>query len=409
MNNKLKITVLSIIISSFLSSNSFAAIQGYKKKEEDKKEESSSFWIFKGYKTEEQKNQELLEKENKEISVENNIVVKEEELNNNPDLINENLNNEISPENEVVVNIENLSMQQPTDSVNNFEILKPTTVRHVVNSNETLWSLAVKYYNDGNLWTKILTDNPNIKNPNSLHKGQEVIIKEINTNFKEKKYSKLKINPYLLKHILHDVIILNEDHNLGNNQIIASENQQKLIKLTDKFYVPKEGMNLNKVYNVYRFNKNIESLGQEYIQVGEAVVDSYIDELALMKTIKVKDYLLKDDILIEKKIDIKDSFNRINHEENFHKGEILSIVNNKKEASLFDLLIVNLTNKEVQSGSVLNVYSKPLKIIDKESGIESIVPSKEIAQLIIVKAEEDFSLSIVSKSIDTIKVGDTIR
>ena len=158
-----------------------------------------------------------------------------------------------------------------------------------------------------------------------------------------------------------------------------------------------------------RQNKNIEGLGEEYIQVGEAIQISYIDELAVMKTINVKDYLLKDDILIEKTFDIKESFNRINHEENFNKGEILSIVNNKKHATLFDLLIVNLTNKEVETGSILSVYSKPTKIIDKYSGIESIIPSKEIAKLIVIKAEEDFSLTIVGKSIHEIKVGDTIR
>ena len=409
MNKKLKITALSIIISSFLSSNSFAAIQGYNEAKKDEKE-SSSFWFFKGYKTEEQKNKEKesLEEKRQEISVEREIVESKSEINNNPDLIKDDINNEISVENEVVVNINNVTIQKPIDNVNNIKMLKPTTVRHVVNSNETLWSLAAKYYNDGNLWTKILSDNPSIKEPSKLHKGQEIIIKDINKNFKEKKYSKLKINPYLLEHILHDVIVLNSNHNISS-KIITSENQQKLIKLTDKFYVPKTNIKDNKVYNVYRYNKNIEGLGQEYIQVGEAIQISYIDELAVMKTVKVKDYLLKDDILIEKTFDIKESFNRINHEENFNKGEILSIVNNKKEATLFDLLIVNLTNKEVETGSVLSVYSKPTKIIDKDSGIESIIPSKEIAKLIVIKAEEDFSLTIVGKSMNEIKVGDTIR
>lgn len=409
MNKKLKITALSIIISSFLSSNSFAAIQGYNETKKDEKE-SSSFWFFKGYKTEEQKNKEKesLEKKHQEISVESKIVENKSEINNNPDLIKDDINNEISVENEVVVNINNVTIQKPIDNVNNIKMLKPTTVRHVVNSNETLWSLAVKYYNNGNLWTKILSDNPSIKEPSKLHKGQEIIIKDINKNFKEKKYSRLKINPYLLEHILHDVIVLNSNHNISS-KIITSENQQKLIKLTDKFYVPKTNIKDKKVYNVYRYNKNIEGLGQEYIQVGEAIQVSYIDELAVMKTVKVKDYLLKDDILIEKTFDIKESFNRINHEENFNKGEILSIVNNKKEATLFDLLIVNLTNKEVEIGSVLSVYSKPTKIIDKDSGIESIIPSKEIAKLIVIKAEEDFSLTIVGKSMNEIKVGDTIR
>ncbi len=381
MNKKLKITALSIIISSFLCSNSFASLRNDEEKS--------------------------LKEKQQEISVENEII-KDKIKYNKSSLIKNNINNEHSAENKVLVNINNVAIQKPINNINNIKMLKPTTVKHVVNSNETLWSLAEKYYNDGNLWTKILTDNPSIKNPNTLYKGQEIVIKDINKNFKEKKYSKLKINPYLLEHILHDVIVLNNNHNISS-KIITSENQQKLIKLTDKFYVPKRNIKDKKVYNVYRYNKNIEGLGEEYIQVGEAIQISYIDELAVMKTINVKDYLLKDDILIEKTFDIKESFNRINHEENFNKGEILSIVNNKKHATLFDLLIVNLTNKEVETGSILSVYSKPTKIIDKYSGIESIIPSKEIAKLIVIKAEEDFSLTIVGKSIHEIKVGDTIR
>ena len=381
MNKKLKITALSIIISSFLCSNSFASLRNDEEKS--------------------------LKEKQQEISVENEII-KDKIKYNKSSLIKNNINNEHSAENKVLVNINNVAIQKPINNINNIKMLKPTTVKHVVNSNETLWSLAEKYYNDGNLWTKILTDNPSIKNPNTLYKGQEIVIKDINKNFKEKKYSKLKINPYLLEHILHDVIVLNNNHNISS-KIITSENQQKLIKLTDKFYVPKRNIKDKKVYNVYRYNKNIEGLGEEYIQVGEAIQISYIDELAVMKTVNVKDYLLKDDILIEKTFDIKESFNRINHEENFNKGEILSIVNNKKHATLFDLLIVNLTNKEVETGSILSVYSKPTKIIDKDSGIESIIPSKEIAKLIVIKAEEDFSLTIVGKSIHEIKVGDTIR
>tara|TARA_Y100000034_G_scaffold24190_1_gene28102 strand:+ start:4341 stop:5486 length:1146 start_codon:yes stop_codon:yes gene_type:complete len=381
MNKKLKITALSIIISSFLCSNSFASLRNDEEKS--------------------------LKEKQQEISVENEII-KDKIKYNKSSLIKNNINNEHSAENKVLVNINNVAIQKPINNINNIKMLKPTTVKHVVNSNETLWSLAEKYYNDGNLWTKILTDNPSIKNPNTLYKGQEIVIKDINKNFKEKKYSKLKINPYLLEHILHDVIVLNNNHNISS-KIITSENQQKLIKLTDKFYVPKRNIKDKKVYNVYRYNKNIEGLGEEYIQVGEAIQISYIDELAVMKTVNVKDYLLKDDILIEKTFDIKESFNRINHEENFNKGEILSVVNNKKHATLFDLLIVNLTNKEVETGSILSVYSKPTKIIDKDSGIESIIPSKEIAKLIVIKAEEDFSLTIVGKSIHEIKVGDTIR
>jgi hypothetical protein len=402
MKSNLKLTLVSICIGLLISSNSFGAIQGYKTKEtkEIAKKEDSSLWFFKGYKTDEQKNTE--------DQFQNAIPVKD-------DFPKNQTNKEIEKDHTIKDQFQNavqvdlsLLSNGNLNSVDNIEIIKPKTITHVVNEGETLWNLSKKYYNNSELWTKILEDNPNINNPEKLHKGQEITIYNIDTNFKSNNYTKIKINPYLINHILYDVIITNNESEFSH-KIITSENQQRLIKLKDKFFISKEDIKLNKLYTVYRYNKDIENLGKEYVQVGEAKSSQFINNLALMKTTKVKDYLLKDDILIEKEFDIKQSFNKINDIKNESEGEILSVVNNKINAELFDLIILSLTSESVNSGAVLSVYSKPLVIIDEEKGIKSIVPSKEIAEAIVVKSENNFSLAIISKSIDKVNVGDKIK
>ena len=43
---------------------------------------------------------------------------------------------------------------------------------HTVQSGDTLWGLAKKYYGNGSQYTKIVSANPGIKNPNLIYPGQ---------------------------------------------------------------------------------------------------------------------------------------------------------------------------------------------------------------------------------------------
>lgn len=56
----------------------------------------------------------------------------------------------------------------------------PNMKRHVVQKGDTLYKIALKYYNDGTKWNKILDKNRNIlKNQNSLRQGQELSIPDL--------------------------------------------------------------------------------------------------------------------------------------------------------------------------------------------------------------------------------------
>ena len=86
---------------------------------------------------------------------------------------------------ELIIPEENPSSQKakketttPTLSqVTEVENTAQTVKKHTVQQSDSLYKLAVKYYNDGSKWNKILEANKKIlKNQNSLKVGQELVI-----------------------------------------------------------------------------------------------------------------------------------------------------------------------------------------------------------------------------------------
>ena len=62
--------------------------------------------------------------------------------------------------------------EEPAPTVN-----PKSTGTHVVQSGDTLWAIAKKYYGDGSQYTKIFNANKDkIKNPNLIYPGQQLVI-----------------------------------------------------------------------------------------------------------------------------------------------------------------------------------------------------------------------------------------
>ena len=89
---------------------------------------------------------------------------------------------------ELIIPEENPSSQKakketttPTLSqVTEVENTAQTVKKHTVQQSDSLYKLAVKYYNDGSKWNKILEANKKIlKNQNSLKVGQELVIPDL--------------------------------------------------------------------------------------------------------------------------------------------------------------------------------------------------------------------------------------
>jgi len=58
----------------------------------------------------------------------------------------------------------------------------PTELFHlyVISKGETLYSIALKEYNDRGMYQKIIKANPDLENPNNIHEGQEILLPIVN-------------------------------------------------------------------------------------------------------------------------------------------------------------------------------------------------------------------------------------
>lgn len=71
-----------------------------------------------------------------------------------------------------------VAVQTPAAVVKQEEVPPPAnpavteSKTHTVQNGDTLWAIAKKYYGNGALYTKIVSANSSIKNPNLIHKGQ---------------------------------------------------------------------------------------------------------------------------------------------------------------------------------------------------------------------------------------------
>lgn len=79
----------------------------------------------------------------------------------------------VTEDNNIIVNQSTSTKPAPTPS-------KPNTTNrtHTVGANDTLWSIAKKYYNDGSKWTVIWNANKPMRSgdPNKIYKGEVVKI-----------------------------------------------------------------------------------------------------------------------------------------------------------------------------------------------------------------------------------------
>jgi hypothetical protein len=290
---------------------------------------------------------------------------------------------------------------------------KKEVIKHTIEKNDNLWDISKTYLDNPYLWNHI-EDNNKI-NYQNLEIGKEIIINKdwkklkpstfIPSNTKD--ISTLKngsYSRYLMDHILYDVIILDSDNK--HEKIIASERKQDDINISDNFYIHNDGnLKLNDTYTVYRHNRKIENLGLEYSEIGEAIIIKFIDNLALLKTIKTKTILNKGNVLIKKNKKDHSFLKQVSKIDLKEKLNILSIVDNKEEALLFDYIILE-PNNNIKEGNVLSIYSKSEIIVDKETNQKSIIPPEKKANIIIVKKNKDFIVGMISKSLKPIKIND---
>lgn len=277
---------------------------------------------------------------------------------------------------------------------------KKINITHKIVKGDTLWDLAGKYLGDNVEWKYIQNQNFEVANdPYNLKIGDIIHIDPVNKTISIEKleFDNININPFLLNQVLYDVVLLPKEKISDFPSVVLSEKRQNKITLLDKFYATKDNIELNKKYTVYRKNKNINEK-IEYYEIGKAFSESYLDNLAILKAIEVRGHIQKGDILIPENINLHDFLYTMSYKklDNFHN--IISIVNNKSKATLFDLLILDINNEKVSSGDIINLYRKSESVINPKTNLKNVIPPSLIGKAAIIKTNEEFSLAIIIKS-----------
>jgi nucleoid-associated protein YgaU len=95
----------------------------------------------------------------------------------------------------MVVNyFRNLRPGTTTPTSETIEATPSTEKKYTVQEGDTLWSIALKEYNDGYQWTKIRDAN-NLKNANQLNAGQELTIPTIEVSASAKASPTTAVTP----------------------------------------------------------------------------------------------------------------------------------------------------------------------------------------------------------------------
>ncbi len=99
------------------------------------------------------------------------------------------------------------AVRESKDFLENQKVIasiKENGVTHKIKTNDNLYNLAIKYYNDQSKWTNIYQANKTqLMNPNSLKIGQELLIPDIKTSKEniQKETPQVPV-PLVHKHIL---------------------------------------------------------------------------------------------------------------------------------------------------------------------------------------------------------------
>lgn len=307
-----------------------------------------------------------------------------------------------------IISTQNISANE----TNNTESL----IIHKISQGETLWDISSKYFNTPYLWHHIEKNNQldfkKLQIGEKININKEWIKLDLNKNkriIKNKPENENIFSKYLEKNILMDTVLIKNSNIKNYKTIIAPENNQDNIGILDNFYINKKNVKKDTVYNVYRKNTEIKDELFEYSQIGEAVVINNLENISLLKTIKIRQTINVNDLLIEKNEKQNDFIKLIHDGSLKEKVEILSIYKNAEKGTLFDFVILDKSKENIKIGAIFKVYENDTILIDPNTKEKFIVNGKEKGRIAITKVEEDYMIGIISKVNKNLIKGDFIK
>ena len=315
--------------------------------------------------------------------------------------------------------------------------------RYVVQSGDTLWGIASQYLHNPWEWKELWRANPDIKNPNRLYAGDELVL-AYNDN---KPYLKVlpngvvKLSPSLhsspaaqaipaiplddVMPFLNESLVLDDDALSRAPYIVAFMGEHMMGGQGDEAYVkglhPRrelpEGGSID--YSVFRQKKNYqdpitgEPIGYNASLVGEARLIAGGEPATILLTDIKEGIKISDCVLINNSPEFDLYFEPKSPAVRV-SGQIIDMPdhmpNGDNETAIGGVVVINRGDRDgLQSGDVLGIYRIPHKVRDpKDSMVPVKLPPERIGEIMVFRVFTKTSFALVIRSTRAVYLYNTV-
>ena len=315
------------------------------------------------------------------------------------------------------------------DTVTEADIKADLPQPYVVKKGDTLWDIANYFFKDPHKWLKIWERNLYITNPDLIYPGNEIWF-----NVKKKKQGGLsKVRPQptiiskpverletqidtsLLLTALARQDFVSPEAVEGVGYVLDSEEERINYGANDHVYLKmKQAAHDGDMFDVFRTGDSIydpdtgDLVGVLVQHLGKIKVTSQASGVYRGIITETFEEISRGDRLKP----AKDVNTRIKPDfpAGSLKGKVLYIRNNAAEAGQNQVIGISLGVKDgLKAGSVLSVHHSGRVTVDKITGEEVQLPDEKIGELMVLVAQKNASLALLTRSSSAVNIGDTIR
>lgn len=327
----------------------------------------------------------------------------------------------------VVASADNLSMPQEVTEAD----LKPDLPQpYVVKKGDTLWDIANYFFRDPHKWMKIWERNLYITNPDLIYPGNEIWfdvkkVKKSGGITTVRPQPKVKVKPVerLEAEIDTSMVLtalarqdfIQPDEIEGVGHILDSVDERLHYGANDKLYLKfNQPVNEGDVFDVFRTGDPIvdpktgKTVGVLVNHLGQIEVTSESNGVYRGTVLETFEELSRGDRLKPAKVietRIKPSYPG-----GALAGQVLYIRNNAAEAGQHQVIGIDLGLDEgLTSGAALSIHKAGRTVKDRVTGKTVTLPEEKIGEVLVLVAQKDASLALVTSSTGPINRGDTVR
>lgn len=309
--------------------------------------------------------------------------------------------------------------------------LKPDLPQpYVVKKGDTLWDIASYFFKDPHKWMKIWERNLYISNPDLIYPGNEIWfdVKKVEKNggiTAVRPQPQIKIKPVerleaeidtsmILTALTRQDFIQPEDVE-GVGYILDSEDDRINYGASDKLYLKfNQQVSEGDVFDIFRTGdpiidpKSGEIVGVLVNHLGQIEVLSESGGIYRGLVSETFEELSRGDRL--KPAKVVDTRIKPSYPAGQLSGQVLYIRNNAAEAGQNQVIGIDLGLDEgLQSGAVLSVHKVGRVVKDRVTGNMVTLPEEKIGEIVVLVAQKDASMALVTSSIGSINRGDIVR